>query len=169
MVRRAAGAGVPVLVLDPSGQHWDDAHFVTGDTDEYIRVVFSNERCLLIVDEAGEAIGRAMSADHQHRNKLATRTRHRGHSAIFISQAASTISPTIRRQCQKIWLFRQSFPSCKILSEEMCNPGIIAAAQLGRGKCLYADLWGNISEFDVFAVDQRGQFRDTMRAKNSVE
>lgn len=157
MVKQAAGSGVPVLVLDPSGARWD-ADFVTQDIDEYIRVVFANSRCLLIIDEAGEAVGRAMSTDHAPRLKLATRTRHRGHNAIFISQAASTVSPVIRRQCQRLWAFRQSFNSCKVLSEEMCNPGVMAAAQLSKGHCLYADLYGEVSEFCVFDMDKSGTF-----------
>lgn len=170
-MKQSAGSGVPVLVLDPSGspKTWLDcgADFVTENVDEYLGVVFANSRCLLIVDEAGEAVGRAQSQDHAPRLRLATRTRHRGHSAIFISQAASTISPVIRRQCQKIWLFRQSFASCKILADEMCNPGIIAAAQLGKGRCLYADLYGEVSEFSVFDLDRRGEFRQARQRVSS--
>jgi hypothetical protein len=123
-----------------------------------MHVVFSNSRCLLIIDEAGEAIGRALSADHAPRLRLATRTRHRGHSAIFISQDATTISAVIRRQCQKLWAFRQSLQSCKILSEQMCNPGIIRAADLPKGHCIHADLYGEVSEFSVFSLDKAGNF-----------
>lgn len=168
MVRDGRRAGVPVLVLDPSPTPWPDATFSTRDTDEFIRVVFANTRCLLIIDEAGEAIGRAMSADHAPRNKLATRTRHLGHSAIFISQDATTISPVIRRQCQRAWLFRQGHTSAKILREQMANEGIMAATQLRKGKCLYADLYGEVYEFDVFTVDGKGDFVNNARAKIST-
>ena len=138
-----------MLVLDPSGADWPDADFVTADTDEYIDYVFINERCLLLIDEAAESIGKAQSKDQQKRISLATRTRHKGHSAIFISQDATTINATIRRQCQQLWCFRQSKRSVTMLSEEFCNPGIMDALKLTRGECLHADLYGKITRFQL--------------------
>ena len=157
MAKSAAGGGVPVLILDPSGARWPDADFVTSDTDEYIEYVFACERSLLIIDEAAEAIGRAQSKDDAARIKLATRSRHRGHSAIFITQDAITLNSTIRRQCEKLWCFRQSFQSIKTLSQHFSNDAIMSATQLKKGECLYADLYGNVSQFNVFSVDKRSR------------
>jgi len=157
MAKSVANGGVSVLVLDPSGRRWPEADFQTEDTDEFIAYAFANDRCLLIIDEAAEAIGRALSSDKANRITLATRTRHRGHSAIFISQDATTINSTIRRQCEKLWCFRQSMTSVKMLAHEFCNPGIMAAKDLAKGECLYATLYGEISQFNVFGLDKSGK------------
>lgn len=154
MVKQARAAGLGVLVLDPSNQPWD-CDYKTTDTDEFISVVFANQRCLVIVDEAAEAIGQARSREHEGRIKLATRTRHRGHSVIFISQYASTVNAGVRRQCQKAWIFRQSYDDIKTLSKELCNPDAMQAANLGPGECLYATNFGHISKINVFELDKR--------------
>jgi hypothetical protein len=140
----ALGSGVPVLILDPSRHNWQADFpgatdlYVTDDTDAYIRVVFANEKCLLIVDEAGDAIGRAMRTDQAHRNMLATRTRHRGHSAVFIAQRAPMVSPTIQRQCQHAWIFRQHADDLRDLAKLLTNDGVLKASELPRGSCIYA-------------------------------
>jgi len=146
------------MVLDPSGSQWD-VDFSTTDTDEFIRAVFANERCLLIIDEAGEAIGRAQSAETEGRVKLATRTRHRGHSAIFIAQFATLVAPAVRRQCQKAWIFRQSYDDIKTLSRELCNPAVAQAAELPRGHCIYVTTFGEVQALDVFRLDGRRNIR----------
>ena len=170
MIAKEAGSGgVPVLVLDPSCARWPQADFVTADTDEYIEMVFSNSRCLLIIDEAAEAIGRAQSKDDQNRVKLATRTRHHGHNAIFISQDAVTINSTIRRQCEKLWCFRQSYPSIKTLSQHFANDGIMAATSLKKGECLYADLYGNVSQFNVFTLDKSSKKASDTKSGVAIE
>ena len=145
-----------MLVLDPSETRWD-ADFVTKDVDEYMQVVFSNNRCLMIVDEAGEAIGRALSDATRNRVTLATRSRHQGHSAIFIAQRPALLAPAIRTQCERAWIFRQHYNELKTLAVELCNDGIMAASSLGRGKCLYSTLYGEIREINVFALDSQTQ------------
>ena len=153
MVQSARASGVPVLILDPSCQNWHGADYVTANTDEFVQFVFANQRCLLIIDEAGEAIGHARSSDERQRITLATRTRHAGHSAIFISQFASTITPAIRRQCENLWTFRQSLDDVKMLSREFCNPKIMRAAELQKGECLHATTYGHAHEFRVLSMD----------------
>lgn len=154
MAKKSQAFGVPVLVLDPSGGRWIDADFVTQNTNEFIAYAFANERCFLIIDEAGEAIGRAMSFETQNRVTLATRTRHRGHNALFIAQRASLVTPSVRSQCQELWCFRQGIGDVKMLCQEFCNSGIMAAASLKRGFCLHADSYGHVSEFNVFDLDK---------------
>lgn len=109
----------------------------TTNIDEYMEVVFGNERCLLIVDEAGEAIGRAMSTDTAHRAKLATRTRHRGHRAVFIAQRATMINATIPRQCSQGWIFRQHADDLKMLARTFTNDNVMRAMNLQPGRCIY--------------------------------
>ncbi len=123
--------------------------YVTGDTDAYIRVAFANSKCLLIVDEAGDAIGRAARSDQAHRTTLATRSRHRGHSVVFIAQRAAMISPTVQRQCQHAWIFRQHIDDLRSLAKLLTNNAVLKAADLARGSCIYARNDGFTAEVRV--------------------
>ena len=156
MIAKARGAGINSLVLDPLGNEWPDASYVTDHTDTFIEVAFSNNNCLLIIDEAGEAIGAARSQAHQHRIKLATRSRHQGHTAIFIAQKYTLINATIRANCERIWLFRQHRKELTTVAEDFARTGFEQeAADLGRGEYLYIPVFGQITRNNVFgAVDQ---------------
>lgn len=154
MVAKAGLSGVPVLVLDPSRAKWEGVDFCTADAEEFIEMAFNNTHCLLIIDEAGEAIGQARSHAERHRISLATRTRHKGHNAIFISQYASTVAAGVRRQCQRLWTFRQSVDDCKILAREFCNEGIAKASDLPKWHYLYATTYGDTFTASVLEFDR---------------
>lgn len=121
---------------------------MTGDVDQFIEVAFANERCLLIIDEAGEAIGRAMSDDGAKRVKLATRSRHRGHSAYFIAQRPSMINRTIRMQCEIAYIFKQVPAEARILAGEF-DPECLQAVNLARYECLFVGHYTKSSRFFV--------------------
>lgn len=118
--------GYACLILDPiKDPEWydiiggepDKVHkrgFVTDDPYLFDYMVWKSQHCFLIIDEAGEHAG--------HNDKQffpwATRSRHYGHSAVFIAQRAQLIAPTIRNQCRFLLMFNQSMTDADILSKE---------------------------------------------------
>jgi hypothetical protein len=130
---------------------------VSRDAEEYMQVVFANSRCLLIIDEAGEAIGAARSSAERGRIALATRTRHRGHSAIFIAQRVTLLAPSIRTQCERAWVFRQHADELRALARDLTNDAVLQAGALPKGKCIYLTIYGEAKEVDVFSLDNEGK------------
>jgi hypothetical protein len=118
--------GFSVLILDPiRDPEWyeiagcqpneiGENGFVTDDPWRYDYMVWHSQRCFLIIDEAGDHAG------HQDKQFFpwATRSRHLGHSAVFIAQRAQMIAPTIRNQCRFLLMFNQSMTDADILSKE---------------------------------------------------
>jgi hypothetical protein len=106
LARRVSGDGFGVLVLDPlEDPQWVEiAHFVTSDVYLFLKTAKASRKCFLIVDEAAENCGHR----DYHSQWCATRSRHWGHSAFFISQRYTQISPTIRNQCRYLIMFNTS-------------------------------------------------------------
>lgn len=137
--RRFRAQGYGVLVLDPLGSDWQ-ADFQTDDSDKFLAVAAKSQRCAVFVDESGEMIG------HYEKDMfwLATRARHYGHSCHFITQRAAQLSPTVRDQCSRMFLFRVSARDADILANEWAEPRIKTAAQLGRYEMFYCERFGGV-------------------------
>lgn len=107
LARRYHDEGYPVLVLDPIlDPRWravGDDVWTTADTSEFVSAADSSRGCLLVVDEAGELMGRDRAALPLVRQ--ATRGRHRGHLLILISQGLTSIHHSARAQCSSYALF----------------------------------------------------------------
>ncbi len=124
------------IILDPDKrQKWEivpEHDFLTDDPELFLAVCQKNINCALFVDESGQMIG--------HYDKqlfwLATQSRKWGHCAWFISQRAAQISPTIRGQCQRLFLFQQSIMDCKILAVDFNRPELLQATELRKGEYL---------------------------------
>lgn len=139
MARKFRAQGFGVLVLDPMGDDWA-ADFQTDDPNHFLAVVAKSTRCAVFVDESGETIG------HYEKDMfwLATRARHYGHSCHFITQRAAQLSPTVRDQCGRMFLFRVSTRDADILANEWAEPTIKCAAQLERYAMLYCERYGGV-------------------------
>lgn len=96
-------------------------------------MVWNNENCVVVVDEAGEMIGKYNDV----MNRLATRGRHFGHKCFFITQRAKQVSTTIRTQCSEIAIFKQSRDDTKDLANEFVEPMINDAHTLNNGEFIY--------------------------------
>lgn len=143
-----------MLVCDPFGYDWN-ADWTTDDIDEFVKVARDNEGCLLVVDEAGEAIGNTMPFKVRHRLWLATGARHKGHASIFIAQRAPMLSPSIVRNCEIAWIFRQHRDDLKELTRTFTNDGIMEATKLDRYQCIFADNFGHWRFLDLNS-DKKG-------------
>jgi len=134
LASEAKSNGVSVLVLDPSPYKGDwEADFITDNPHEFLSVVFASQRCMVIVDESGDMIGRYGG----ELNKLATRARHNGHNVYFIMQRAKQIDPTIRANCENIICFSQALDDTKELAREFVDNAINNAHTLKKGEYIY--------------------------------
>lgn len=133
LVSQYKGRGMHSLVLDPlEDPAWTKAgaKFQTADGEYFLSLMEKTRRCALFVDESGEAIGRYAG----EMKKLATRSRHYGHNAHFISQRAVDIDKTIRDQCANLFLFRVSKKDAETLSDEYGYDELLGACQLQQGE-----------------------------------
>ena len=139
--------GIKSIVLDPLKDPSFNADFQTDNPDHFINVVFGDARkCLVIVDESGEAIGRYNTT----MNQLATRGRHWGHTCVFICQKAVQIAPIIRDQCGAVFMFCSGKPSGKMIGEEFNSDKFLDCTKLRRGEYLYKTRFSDIVEGNVF-------------------
>jgi hypothetical protein len=125
--------GILSLVCDPLGDpSWTKAgaSYQTDDGAKFLDVVFKSKSCAIFIDESGEAIGRYAG----EMKSLATRSRHYGHNAHFISQRAVDIDKTIRDQCGYLFCFRVSKKDAETLSDEYGYEELLQCSQLKQGE-----------------------------------
>lgn len=133
LVRESIRQGRECLILDPlDDPAWkkSGAAVVTPDGKKFLEIVFKSSSCNIFVDESGEAIGRFA----KEMKKLATRSRHYGHNAHFISQRAVDIDKTIRDQCNYLFIFRVSKKDAETLADEYGYEELLGASQLEQGE-----------------------------------
>lgn len=130
---------IAVCVLDPLHDPEWAATFQTADRDEFLATVKKSRGCALFIDESGEMVGRY----DDEMFWLATRSRHYGHRSHFITQRAAQLSPTVRHQCTRLFLFRVGVKDAKTLAEEFSNAELDAA--------------GTLQQFEFFAIDRFGK------------
>ncbi len=126
--------GVGVLVLDPNNDDWP-CSFQTTDTEAFIALAKKSRHCLLIVDEAGEAIGRGKGSDGSI--WITSRSRHWGHCAILIAQRAQMVELNVRSQCANAYVFRQSTGDARLLSDQFADESLLSAPTLAKYEFLY--------------------------------
>lgn len=110
LVRRSIAKGIPSLILDPK---WEAGRWPSGppakapmvwgtsDADKFLAVAQSNRRCLRIIDECDQTIGR-----HDPKfNVLATDSREAVNVSVFMMQHYADVHPRVRGQCRELFLF----------------------------------------------------------------
>jgi hypothetical protein len=102
------------------------------------------------VDEAGEAIGRYAGAMAE----LATRSRHDGHSAVFVVQRAALLDRTVRDQCRYIAAFSISAHDAKTLAMEWPQAGLEDAVALAQFEYLWASRFGGPAKRGIVKLDK---------------
>lgn len=121
--------GFNVIVLDAMRDpRWPGEH-VYSDREQFLEVVTNSRRCMIFVDEAGEAVGQY----EKEMFWLATRGRHAGHSCHFVTQRAQQLSPTVRHQTSYLALFNCAASDARLLSDEWNRQELREANSLGKG------------------------------------
>lgn len=145
MCRGYFAQGYGVLVLDPmcdpgwkpeSPDGMDLEHkyqlkkrfYQTDDPDEFLRVFWDSRACMVFIDEAGDVVGQYDLAMRQ----TATKGRHWGHCVHYLSQRGAQLSPTVRGQCEHMFLFTTARQDCELFAREWNKPELVEAAQLPR-------------------------------------
>lgn len=130
LARNYQANGFNVIVLDAMlDPRWPGEHVYT-DKGQFLDVVTNSRRCMVFVDEAGEAVGQY----EKEMFWLATRGRHAGHSCHFITQRAQQLSPTVRLQASYLGLFNCGASDARLLSDEWNRPELKQANTLAKGQ-----------------------------------
>lgn len=133
LVQKHRKKGRLILVLDPLlDPAWKTAGatWVTDDKEKFLDVVFRSTECVIVIDEAGEMIGRYAG----EMKKLATKSRHYGHDAIFITQRAVDVDKSLRDQCAEVYAFLVSRRDSEVLAEEFVNDDCFQASEVKQGE-----------------------------------
>ena len=134
LAERALANRRPVLVYDVIDSPWPDGCQVFDDEHEFSQAAHRSRGAMLIVDEAGEVIGRS----NYELFWLATRARHLGATSVFITHRPSQLAPVIRDNCQELILFASPASTGKLLSEEFNSPALENCTNLPRGHYIRA-------------------------------
>lgn len=132
----------PVLVLDSVLDAAWKCTFITDNQDDFLYITENSEKCFLFIDESADYVHHYNKVMH----KLATRYRHKGHTCFFICQRATMISPNIRTNCTKLFLFKSVFTDCKLLSDDFITDRVFESTEFSKGEFLYINLDKNITE-----------------------
>jgi len=141
LAQRYEAEGFGVLVLDAMRDpRWPGQVFT--DRDEFLDVVTRSRRCMVFVDEAGEAVGQY----ERQMFWLATRGRHAGHSCHFITQRAQQLSPTVRLQASYLGLFNCGASDARLLSDEWNRPELREANTLAKGQYFWTGRFSTLEK-----------------------
>lgn len=110
--------GLKIAVLDKLRSTDWQCENVFEDPFEFLEFAKNNEEFFLFVDEGGQAIGRY----NEEMEWLATESRHKGHSCIFISQSLTQVAPIVREQSMLFFLFACGEKNTTLLAEECREP-----------------------------------------------
>jgi hypothetical protein len=156
------GRGWGVLVLDPlCDPRWNPeppqldrltrkvqqtAFKQMADGDEFLKIFWASKRCMVFIDESGDAVGRYDLAMQQ----TATKGRHWGHSVHFLSQRGVQINRTVRDQCSHLFLFTTAREDAKVHANEWNQPALIEAAMLPQGSYFHVTRFGKVERGTLF-------------------
>lgn len=134
VAERGAAAGVPVLVCDPHGTQWPMADWVTDDIARFVACAQANVGCLLLVDEANEAIGPSGTNHERACRWLATGTRKWGHRLWLGSTGYTEVARAYRRQCDPVVIMRQAVEDATELAKLYRDERLLQAETLEPGQ-----------------------------------
>lgn len=127
--------GVNTILLDPMMDPGWGADYVTRDPNDLLRVAKESRQCAIFIDEPASAI-RKYDTEMEW---LTTQSRHWGHETTICTQRGVQLSPTIREQCQKLYLFALgSERDAKVFADSYGDPGLLEACRLRQGEFLFA-------------------------------
>lgn len=146
----AKRCGYGVIVLDPLLDREWPADLLTDNPDQFLTVAKQNKDCYLFIDEAGENCG------HWDKQMFwtATRSRHLGHCATFITQRPTMISPNVRGQCIKCAIFASPLEACVTMSKDFNQKEILEATRYPQGQFIYVTRFGNPRIYNVFTGEE---------------
>lgn len=145
LCRAYRAKGIKSIVLDPLHDPGWPADAVTSDPERFLEWARLSQQCALFIDESGEMIG------HYEKQMfwLATRSRHYGHKAHFITQRANQLSPTVRDQCSNLIAFAMSHQDCQTLAREFNKDEILQCKNKPKLIGLHCDRFELCNQVDL--------------------
>lgn len=136
MARQYRQQGYALLVLDPHLNPAWRADWMTDDLERFLVKVKRSERCILFVDESGDGqLGRQPGFEY-----LLTQAHHRGHVTHYLSQYFAQVTPVVRANVQRLFMFRCGPKSSKEWGEQFAIPQLPAlVAQLPKYHWIFLD------------------------------
>lgn len=126
-----------VIVLDPIGQRWPGATFVTRDHLEWLEALQGSRGCVGVWDECGND---CESNPDIARQLLwaATLSGNNGHAVYFVGQRAFQIPPSIRNNCASAIVFHQRGLNDRKVLADVYGQEMMAANTLATHECIVA-------------------------------
>jgi hypothetical protein len=135
LCQRMKARGLRTAVLDPMRDADWSADRQYHDADEFLRFVrtgtvrSADERWALFIDESHIAL------DHHKRfDPLATTGRHMGCVSYFICFNLKQLTPAIRGQCMRRFIFRITKENARDLADEYDADELLGATKLAQGE-----------------------------------
>lgn len=147
---RAAGKReTRCVALDPMGSEWPDNVRVCTDWDAdflaALQELSEGGGGLVFVDEADIFL----SQSARHNWWLVTRGRHFGFKVYVISQRPALVAPTVRTQCESVYMYRLSENDAKMIADECADKKVgETVPKLKQGTMAYAH-WGATGEREL--------------------
>lgn len=138
--------GIKVIVLDPLADEGWHADFCTDDPNVFLSIYWDSRRCAVFIDEAGDVAGHYDNAMIM----TAKRGRHWGHINHYLTQRGAEISPTIRNNCGRLFLFTTHGEDCKIHAREWNNPTLLQGPTLPQGDYFTTSRFGDVQRGSAF-------------------
>lgn len=132
------------LVLDPMHDDRWNCDGKTDNMDQYFAVARVRKGAMLFIDEAG-----GFGKYDEQMTWLMTRGRHLGHCIFLMTQDLTQVSPLIREQCSKIYLFASSDRAYKLVTDAFRKPELQKMPALGRGEFLEVSRFSEISKYSI--------------------
>ena len=145
LAKRYRQANVGVIVLDPMNDPGWNATASFTESAPFLDVVKRSKSCAVFIDESGDTIGRY----NDEMFWLATKSRHYGHNAHFITQDAKQLARVVRTQCRHLFLFNSALESCDILAKDWNKPELRKAANLPAFQCYWTERFGSTRHVDL--------------------
>ena len=153
-----ADAKQNVVVYDPVGTQtikgtWPESAIMFSDENEFFGYLSRDDvyNSHIFVDEAGQVFG----LDKKYNYWLLTRGRHFGFSVFVICQRPKMVSPTIRNQCARAYIFRLASDDLKAvgadfgfsdLDKNELDTGDFLILNSGQARYLRANIFNLLKE-----------------------
>lgn len=145
LVTRAKTKRIKTAILDPLRDPDFGGDFQTNNQEEFLTWSKKNKSALLIIDEAGTAVGRYNTAMEW----IVTTSRHLGHSSVLICQGSSQLSPLVRGQCSSCYIFASTNSTRKSVSEDFDTPELLSFTRLQRGEFFHISRYSKPTKFRI--------------------
>ena len=119
LCKQLKAQGKTVAVLDPIYDPDWKVDFRCSTPEELSEYLENHRTAYVFVDECGQVFNDGNDTTYQW---FATRSRHWGHSVIFLAQRGIQVPKTMRDQCSRLYLFTSSVDDGKLAAIEWNKP-----------------------------------------------